>query len=207
MAAPMPVEAVLKRVAALLNRNIDESTPARAALARLGGRSFAVVVSGLGLRVRLAVADGRLALATDALAADATVEGPPLALLLLLGKTSLRPAPGAVSVSGDPEVAQLFQTLLSHARPELEAEVARMVGEVPARRGAQVLQAVFAFQRQALASLGRNVAEYLREESGDLADGREVAAHLREVDRLRDDVERAAARLAVLEERRARRAG
>jgi ubiquinone biosynthesis accessory factor UbiJ len=200
-----PLAFALERIAGLLNRNVAESTPARALLARLKDRSFAVIVTGLALRVRLCADGERLALEASDLPADASLEGPPIALLLLLAETELRPQPGAVSISGDPEVAQLFQKLLRHARPELEAELARYVGEVAARRVGEFAGAALRFHRQALASLGRNAAEYLVHESRDLASPAELAGFAAAVDALRDAAERAAARLARLEERRARR--
>ena len=53
--------------------------------------------------------------------------------------------------------------------------------------------------RKARASVGRNVGEFLTEESRDLVPRAELEVFLGDVDRVRDDVERAAARLALLE--------
>jgi ubiquinone biosynthesis protein UbiJ len=71
----------------------------------------------------------------------------------------------------------------------------------------QGLRAAFAFGRDTARSLIRSTAEYLREESRDLVAPGEVEAFGEEVDRLRDAVERAAARIQRLKQGRAKPAG
>ena len=191
----------LSRIGAVLNRNLEQSTPGRAQRARLAGRSFAIAVTGLALRVRIAVAGDRLEVALSDEAADAEVSGGPLALVALL-RAEAPPAGGtAVAISGDPEIAQSFQKLLRIARPELEAELARLVGEAPAQLAARAAQSVLAFAQRVRSTATHSAAEYLTEESRDLPARAEADRHLREVDRLRDDVDRADARLALLEQR------
>jgi len=93
-------------------------------------------------------------------------------------------------------VAQSFEQLLRHARPDLEEELARLVGDTPAHYAASAARAGLAYGRSALQALARNVGEYLNHESRDLVPGPELEAFAVDVERIRDDVERAAARLA-----------
>jgi ubiquinone biosynthesis protein UbiJ len=192
----------------LVNRNIGASTPARALLRSLAGRSFAVEVSAPGggprprLRLRLAASELGLNAAQSDEPADATVAGTPLGLVALLaGRAGGRLATGGATVTGDADVAQAFEKLLGYARPDPEEELARLVGDIPAHYAADAARAALAFGRRAGDSLTRSLAEFLTEESRDLVPRAELDAFAAGVDRTRDDVERAAARLTALERR------
>ena len=190
----------------LLNRNLRASTPARALLRTLHGRSFAIELAtpqgGRLLRLRLTAGDDGLALATGEEPADASVSGTPLGLATLLaGRADGRVTAAGVTVAGDAEVATLFEQLLRHARPEFEEELARLVGDGPAHYAARAIRGVAGWGRRAAASLARSGAEYLTEEARDLVPRAELEALLGDIDRIRDDVDRAAARLAGLEAR------
>jgi len=198
---------VLGHIAAGLNRNIAQSTPGRALRGRLAGRSFAVRVSAPPLRVRLAVDGETLLVAATQDPADAEVAGSALSLLGLLRGAQAPAGVQGVAITGDPEIAQAFQKLLLIARPELEAELARLVGEAPAGVISRAWTGALDLARRARHTAAHSTAEYLTEESRDLPAKAEAEVHLREVDRIRDDVDRAAVRLSLLEERvRARQA-
>lgn len=195
------LDPALGRLAEVLNRNLELSTPGRAQRERLAGRSFAVAVAGLELRVRVAVESSLLTIAASDEPADAEVRGAPLALLALLRESAPPTARAGVTISGDPEIAQAFQALLKAARPELEAEFARAFGDVPARLASRLISDAFSFADRVRRAAVGSTAEYLTEESRDLPAKAEAEQFLGDVDRLRDDVERASARLARLEER------
>jgi len=190
----------------LLNRTVQASTPARRQLDRLEGRSFAVQVDVPGgLRVVLTVANGQMELAADERAADTTVYGTPFALLAMTAPLAdLRLRTGRVRIEGDAETAQAFRELLSHAHPDLEAEVARHIGEAPAHHALRLARGVFNFGKQAATSFAANTAEYLTEESHQLPPRAEAEIFMDDVDRLREGVDRAEARLRLLEARVAR---
>jgi len=197
---------LLRPFETLINRNIAASTPARALLKSLVGRAFAIeVASPLGeslLRVRLVASEWGLNLAASEDTADVTVSGTPLSLAAFLaGRASGGFSARGTSISGEAEVAQSFEQLLRHARPELEEELARLVGDTPAYYAAKVARAALTWGRRAGDSLARNVGEYLTEESRDLLPRAELELFLGGVDRIREDVDRAAARLSLLERR------
>ena len=202
----MNVTPLLGPFESLVNRNIGASTPARALLRTLAGRSFAVEVGAPGggarLRLRLAASELGLTAAQSDEPADATIAGTPLGLVALLaGRAGGQLATGSATITGDADVAQAFEQLLGLARPEPEEELARLTGDIPARLAADAARAALSFGRRAGSSLTRSLAEFLTEESRDLVPRAELDAFAAAVDRLRDDVERAAARLAALERR------
>ena len=110
---------------------------------------------------------------------------------------------GGVRIEGDAEVAQKFRDLLAEAQPDFEEELARVIGDVAARRVANVARDLLDWGRKAAGSFTGSVVEYLQEEGRDLPTRVEVDEFLEGVDRLRDDTERLEARLARLEAARA----
>jgi len=205
----MAAVALLRPVEALVNRNLAASTPARQLLAELAGRSFAIQVEtpvgGRLVRLRLAAAPEGLALGTGDEAADASVTGTPLGLAALLaGRSDGRFTAAGVTIAGDAEVAASFEKLLRHARPEIEEELARLLGDLPAHYAARAARGALEWGRRAVDSLARNVGEYLTEEGRDLVPEAELEVFHSGVDRIREDVDRAEARLALASARLAR---
>jgi ubiquinone biosynthesis protein UbiJ len=199
----MAAAPLLGPVQALVNRNLRASTPARALLAQLAGRSFAIQVEtpvgGRLARLRLAAAADGLTIGSGDEPADAAVTGTPLGLAALLaGRSDGRFTAAGVSIAGDAEVAAAFEKLLHHARPEIEAELARLVGDVPAHYAARAAKSALEWGRRAVDSFARNVGEYLTEEGRDVVPGPELEVFHGAVDRTREDVDRAEARLALV---------
>lgn len=200
----------------MLNRNIDaQSAASELVRRRLEGKSLQVDVEGW-LRLRADACAGRLLLsrvaeggAGDDGAANAVISGSPSALLQLLNGGARRTAPSAAApgaagvasaqVRGDAEVAAAFRELLSLARPDLEEELSRWIGDLPARRIGLLVRETLTWSRQFARSFGQNVAEYLQEESRDLVGKPELDEFLRGVDELREASDRAEARLKRLE--------
>jgi ubiquinone biosynthesis protein UbiJ len=103
------------------------------------------------------------------------------------------------SLSGDLEVAERYSQLFKVAQPDLEEEVAKWVGDIPAHALGESVRDVRAWLKRAVGALRMNTAEYLQEESRAMPAPLEAEAFFSDVERLRDDVERAAARLTRLE--------
>jgi ubiquinone biosynthesis protein UbiJ len=202
----MPATAAwLASVEALLNRRIADVARAQNAVRRLEGTALRLEVEGVK-SVRMSVRGGRLLLAAaDEAPVDVLIRGTPGALLELAlrqqGVIAAAPAEGAggVHIEGDAEVAARYRELLSGARPELEEELARYLGDLPARGIARALHAAAGFARRARRAAGTDLAEYLTEESRTLLGRAELEEFFLEVDRLRETADRVAARLARLE--------
>ncbi len=198
---------------AVLNRNIAASTEALALVKRLEGRTLQVDVDGI-TRIRAVVSSPRLALlAGDDSAADAVISGSAPALLQLFrsgsvarGRATAQVGPAAdirpsVQIRGDAEIANLYRDLFAAARPDLEEELSRWVGDMPARHLSQLAKSVRTWARRARRTAGENIAEYLQEEGRDLVTQTEMEEFLRGVDGVRDGVDRIEARLRGIEQR------
>ena len=107
----------------------------------------------------------------------------------------------AARIRGDAEIASRYRELFALARPDLEEELSRHIGDVPAHRLAQAARRAVAWARKARRTAAENLAEYLQEESGDLVNDTELQEFLHGVDRLRETADRVEARLARLENR------
>jgi ubiquinone biosynthesis accessory factor UbiJ len=194
----------LASVEALLNRNVKASGQAAAVARRLRGTCMQLDVEGW-IRVRASVSEHRLVLAAgDDSAADAFITGSPAALWNLL-RANAAGGGGAgarrAQIRGDAEIAHLYRELFALARPDLEEELSRIVGDMPARRIARLARGSFAWLRGARRTVHENIAEYLQEESRDLVNHPEYEEFLRGVDAVRETADRVEARLAGLERR------
>lgn len=199
-APPDPLSALLRPVARLLNRNISESTPAREACARLEGRQIAVRVRDTGLAARFVVRDGQVTLQPDSDEdPDVVITGSLLTLATMRGEDSIRD--GELDLMGDAATAQAFQRMLGHAKPDVEEELSRLVGDTAAHELGEFARAIGRWARESTEILRENIREYLQEESREVPSRYEVDRFAREVGTLCDDVDRLAARIDRLGDR------
>jgi len=201
----MPATAAwLATAEAVFNRNIAASTPAAGLARRLEGTSLQIEIEAV-MRIRAAILHGRLALlageaaAADAMQADAVISGSAPALLQMLRAAQPAPNKPSVHVRGDAEIANLYRELFAAARPDMEEELSRWIGDLPARRLAQIAKSVRSWARRARRTAGENIAEYLQEEGRDLVTRTELEEFLRGVDDVREAVDRIEARLGRIE--------
>lgn len=195
----------------LLNRNLGTSPRARVLCAELSGRAVAVEIRGtpwhftvesLGESLKL----WRAAPEGVQPAAQATVSGHALALARLATQDPEEVIRrGDVRIEGDAELAQRFRELALLLRPDVEEELAWILGDTAAHQLWRAAQLVLGFGRRAADTAVRNVAEYLAHERGDLVPRAEADQFLAGVDRLREDADRLEARIALLEARGDRR--
>lgn len=192
---------VMRPVVEAINRQLEESTPARDLCARLDGRSLVVRVRDTGLAARLSVDGGRLAFgAAGDSEPDAALTGSVLALARLAGPAGEQLiSTGTIELYGDATVADDFRRLLRYGRPDWEERLAGLVGDVAAHGIGDVVRNVTRWGRDATRTFEQNVGEYLQEESRALPGRYEVDAFRDRVHELRDDVARLEARIARLE--------
>jgi ubiquinone biosynthesis protein UbiJ len=185
----------------LLNRNIAGSSAARAMCRRLQGKTLALKFEGVPVDLFLRVEAEQVTVTSQSDSApSATLKGTPLSFIGLMGpkpEDALRG--GSVHISGDAETAQAFSELLQLAKPDLEEELSRVIGDVPAHQVGQAARSVFEFARRAADTFTQNVSEFLQHESRDTPSRTEADEFASSVDTLRDDVDRLAARIALLE--------
>ena len=103
----------------LLNRGLPRSVRARQLCAELDGRRLAVAAPTLA-RLLIESTGASLHLSLGSEAADASIVGGPLSLLLIGGGLSREPLRrGAVEIQGDAGIAEKFQDLLRLLTPEI----------------------------------------------------------------------------------------
>jgi len=171
------------------------------------------------IRMRAAMHGGRLALfsveealggiprggqsAGEPAPANAVISGSVRAFVSLL--RAARPAAAeeraAVTITGDAEIANLYRQFFVAARPDWEEELARWIGDAPARTLSRLAGGAIGWARRARRVAGENIAEYLQEESRDLVTRTEMEEFLEGVDQVRETADRVEARLQVLQRR------
>jgi ubiquinone biosynthesis protein UbiJ len=187
----------------MLNEQIALSTAARERLAGLDGKRFAVIVRGSDLRFVATAAAGRVELEMSLTAeSDVELEAGLFDLLRLARSASLSDLKSVdASLNGDIRIAEAFAELMRLAIPEPEALLADWVGDMPAHFVGQAARHTASWGTQAGRAFEQNMAEYLQEEKPTLVPPALARHFSDEVDRIRDDVERAVRRVELLEQR------
>jgi ubiquinone biosynthesis accessory factor UbiJ len=102
-----------------------------------------------------------------------------------------------IQVTGDPALAALFRQTVLHADWDIEDEIAKVVGDIPARRLSAGARALRAGTADTIERVARNIAEYLAEE-------RRVIVSSAQLSTFAHDLSQLQARLDALEARIAR---
>jgi ubiquinone biosynthesis accessory factor UbiJ len=183
----------------VLNRGLPRSPRARQLCSELSGTSLGICAPGVA-RLLVSSSGAGLRVTQDASGrADADISGGVLSLLALAG-----PAPeavlqrGAVQIRGDADVARKYRELAQFLKPDAEEELSLVIGDVPAHQLGRLARGAFNWSRHAAGTAARNVAEYLAHERADLVPRAEADQFTSGVDRLREDVDRLEARIALL---------
>ena len=196
------LEAALRPIASLLNRNISESTPARELCSNLSGTVVAVRVRDTALAAYFIVDDDVLnVVSSTGEEPDVVITGSIITLARMIGQSgeaAIRD--GSLELTGDAELAGQFQQLLSHAKPDVEEELSGIVGDVAAHRLGEIARGVGRWGRTARSTMGANIREYLQEESRDAPSRYELDSFTADVNTLRDDVDRIEARMNRLQD-------
>ncbi|MGH8086572.1 MAG: ubiquinone biosynthesis accessory factor UbiJ [Lysobacter sp.] len=206
---PSPLNA-LKPVAGralelALNRTLALDPDTRDSLRALDGRRVALRLASPPLALQVCVTGERLEVGP----VDGESE-PDLSVRSTLGgligqlpflRNDDAPPVGQLRIEGDADLARRLQRLAERFDPDWQQPFTRVFGDI---LGVQVANALAAGLRHARVVAGEfagNAAEFVIEESRDVVARDELNAFHDDVDGLRDDVERAAARIARLRTR------
>jgi ubiquinone biosynthesis protein UbiJ len=187
---------------AALNRALALDPDTRESLRALDGQRVVLQIEGPSLALQVRV-DGERLLVEPVDAAsepDLSVRSTLGALIAQLPMFRRDDAPpvGRLRVSGDAELARRLQRLAERFDPDWQQPFAAVFGDVV---GVQIANAVAGALKQARVlsrSLVESAGEYVIEESRDVVGRDELNAFHDDVDALRDDVARTAARIARL---------
>lgn len=188
-----------------LNRVIELDPAMTPRLAELEGKSVGLVVAATG--IALTLYPGRwgfyLRAGLDP-EADAVIRGTPLALIRLgaSDEATRELFAGDVRIDGDVRVGTRMRQLFTQLEIDWEEQLAALLGDFLAYQLGHRLRELGAWRRRSNEAMFADIGEYLSEESQTLPSRPEAEAFMAEVDTLRDDVERLAARLRRLREGR-----
>lgn len=182
-------------IISLLNHLLAGADWARLRLQPFCGQT-ALIEGGL-MRLAMTVDDaGLFRTAIPEETAAVTISFGPAAPLKLLTE------PAAVfstaRLSGAANFAETLAFVFRNLRWDYEADLAGVIGDIPARRLARLLADGIKWHRSSLQRLGENFAEYATAESQLLAPARDLAGFAVEIDRLRDDLDRLEKRVTRL---------
>ena len=107
---------------------------------------------------------------------------------------------GDIKITGDMALGQHFQALFQQLEIDWEEHLSHITGDVIAHSLGNAARGVLGFGKQLFNSLGMDVSEYLQYETRDIASGPEIQHFNQQVDTIRNDVERAEARIKRLEQ-------
>lgn len=186
---------MVNAVVPLLNHLLEREDWARQRLLPFAGQ--VVRIEGLPFTLNLSVGDSGVFRATGADdTAAVTIALPGDAPLRMLGDPSS--LFGAARLSGPANFAETLAFVFRNLRWDYEADLAAVIGDIPARRLARSLAGGLAWQRSAAERLGRNAAEFATEEGGLVTPARDLAQFAQAVDQLRDDLARLEKRISRL---------
>lgn len=162
-----------------------------------------VLHAGKVARIDTGLVAVQLRIAADGLVEDAPDAPPNVTIRMRLSDLPLmmqnrERAFSYVQVEGDAEFANVVSQVAQGVRWEAEDDLARLVGDIAARRIVAGGRAVFGAAQSTRRRIEENVAEYFLEEQPLLVRPEAVTGFSADVAELRDDVERLAKRIERL---------
>src|SRR5471032_130241 len=183
---------------AAINHLMAQEPWARQQLLRHAGKVACMAAGSVALRLRV-TADGMVEPAPADEPARVTIRVKPSDMPLIAQNRER--AFSYVQIEGDAEFANAISNLSKSLRWEAEYDLEKVLGPIAAVRMVSGARSVFEAIRNGHQKLAENVAEFLLDEKPVLIRPQTVEAFSADVVRLRDDVERAAKRLAKLEQK------
>lgn len=179
---------------------LADAPEVRARCAELSGKLVVVELTDLELDFCIRPRDGGLDITQESSSeADARIRGRSIDLLRM-ARGGRAGSDAAVQVEGDAVLVEDLRKLMRDVDWDAEEHVARLLGDAPAHELGRFVRGVHHVASDAVWRLAGMGAEFLKFESRDLPRPDEVEEFVVAVDRLRDDVERAAARMHRIEE-------
>jgi ubiquinone biosynthesis protein UbiJ len=193
------LEAALNRALALDPDTRDglRALDGRRLVLRLATPPVALQVSVEGERLRVGPVDGE---AEPDLSVRATLGG--LLAQLPFMRRDDAPAVGSLRIEGDADLARRLQRLAERFDPDWQRPFVAAFGDIAGVQLAQLFASALRGAKSAGGVITSNAAEYVQHETRDVVGRDELAAFFDDIDNVRDDVERLAARVARLHERR-----
>lgn len=194
--------AAIGAIEVALNRYLSEDPGALQQCAELDGKQLVIAITEPAFElVFVPHAGGIQVLSDDDGSPDARLSGS-LASFSRLALGQLDAAEAvlgqAVSIEGDPALAESFANILREAQVDPEAILSDYIGDVAAHTVGRFARGLLRWGKQTSQQLSMEVVHQMQAGDSAFVSSYEADAWIREVDRLRDDVERAEARINKL---------
>ena len=185
----------MQAVISAINHVLSQNAWAREELARYAGKT--ICLSCLPLEITLRITENGMAEHGEVETPDASLSITPSGLMRYF--LSEPRDNTLITMTGNSDFATAVGQIMGQVRWEAEEDLSRLVGDMAAHRVANFGRSFLGWAKQAADSIPRNFAEYLTEEEPLIASKHEVEKYLREVDEVRDAVERLEKRIVGLE--------
>jgi len=183
------------------NRCLAFDTLSRSRFAKLQGKVVAIELQGVGVTVFVMPEAEQVVLrAAHEGEVDVTLSGTPFAFarMGMADDSADSLFKGDVTLQGDSALGQRFGEIIKDLDIDWEEMASRVMGDVLAHKLGDAVRGGVTWSRDNVASSQQNLAEYLQEELRQLPVRDEVDDFLADVDTLRNDVDRAEARIKRL---------
>ncbi|WP_371324001.1 hypothetical protein VX159_00275 [Dechloromonas sp. ZY10] len=180
----------------LLNRLIAKQSWAGERLAKHAGKQCLIAIGNVQFRVQ--IGEGGM------LAAGVGNEPPPAVSITLGSDAPLRLISqpetifSSTRIEGNVDFAEDLSFVFRNLELDIEGEIAKLIGDVPARRIGRALTSIQLQLREAAKRTWANTRDYAVNEAGHLLDAEEVREFTEKVSTLRDDLARLEKRIERL---------
>lgn len=179
---------------------LDPDSAAR--LQKLQGKRIVVELLPLNTLIECAFTDATIHIqtASDTNEANAVIHGTPLQLMGVMFDKSNRQLFFAdeVKITGSAEFAQQVTDLFDHLDIDWEEHISHFIGDAPAHQAGRIVRGVSNWLRSTQKSLVKNIDEFVHEEANWLPAREALNDFFHEIDALRMDTDRIAARIRQL---------
>ena len=173
-----------------INQALDADPVGKQRLQALDQRCIQLALSGLGIDLFFCGEPERLRVVAETdLAPDTVISGSPGALLAMAAPDWFGKQSG-VRIDGDAGAAQALEQLLRKLDPDWEGLLTEQLGDVIGHQVWRLLRDSLGESRRLAGVAGEQFSHYLREESGLLTTRAEEESFARDVDELREAVDR-----------------
>ena len=179
----------------VLNHLLNQQPWSKDQLCRFAGKSLSLAIPPVTLELTIE-SNGEFGTREEHANLDATLSLPPAAAVqfALSGKLDI----SQISITGDTELAQEVGKILRNLSWDIEDDLSRVIGDIPAHKLTSFSRKLFAEGQRQLESLAGMFAEFWQEEDPIIAKRQHLEQFAKDVDALRDDTERLAKRIEKL---------
>ncbi len=179
----------------MLNHLITQNNWARGELQPFSGQTVTIHLGPTNANLTI-LENGGLAMAGESALSDASISlSPSLALRILAKDVS---ASNQVQITGNTELAKALAKVLQGMRWDYEEDLSKIIGDISATQANAFAKKTFSEAKSKVINMTEMLTEYWQEENPLIAKKRHVEAFVKDVDQLRDDVERLEKRIEKL---------